>query len=237
MNIYVDLSFLIALFNNITAYAFTRKLKSSKTKKISTILFLIFSSFSVCFYRCDIWWIPLIYLLILNLFYFCFFIKDILIHLFFYFCLIGMQMLFKNHLFINNFLALALDIYALGIVLLININSLVLRVIFIKLIRYFKNQKYVYSVDLIFENKHLKLKAYYDSGNCMTFDSIPVVFIKDENIKTKTLSTIKYQVDKLKDGEIIVKNKRKIRRKVKVSKVSSAYDFNGCECLLNALLL
>ena len=57
------------------------------------------------------------------------------------------------------------------------------------------------------------------------------------DIKTKTLSTIKYQVDKLKDGEIIFKNKRKIRRKVKVSKVSSAYDFNGCECLLNALLL
>lgn len=100
-------------------------------------------------------------------------------------------------------------------------------------------RKYRYNVTVTINAKVYKLSAYFDSGNTMKFNDIPVIFLteefKERNIKYNKLliKGVGEENGEYLKGTILFENR--------VKEVYCAYlnkrSFNGCKCLLNVYLL
>ncbi len=100
-------------------------------------------------------------------------------------------------------------------------------------------KKYRYEVKVTIKDKIYNLKAYFDSGNTLKFNNLPVIFLTDE-LKDKNIDYEQFVVDGIGKenseylkGKILFKNKEKEVYCAYVKKKS----FNGCKCLLNVYLL
>ncbi len=237
MNVYVDLSFLGLLLNALAATLYTASIVGKRRKLLLKIAFIFASSLVIIFYRSS-WYLGAIYLLIIVCIYYQIHIKEVLIYFFFYFSVVLIESLFINQIHLAGILPLAKNTMALFIYISMLLAGLIMRFVLIKLCKYIRHQQFTYQFILISEGKSLKLKGYYDSGNSLTVKELPVIFIKQTNICTPPTKMIEYDPNQLVIGEIELKHKCKhIRQRVLVAKVSGNYDFYGCDCLLNVLLI
>lgn len=114
------------------------------------------------------------------------------------------------------------------------INIVLIKYICILYKLMFKKMKYKYDVIITFEEKVIKCKGYYDTGNTLIYNNKPVIFyhgsINGKNIEFNVASGLGNTT--YTKGSAFLKGKE-----YDVYVASSMSSFNGCEVLLNALMI
>lgn len=103
--------------------------------------------------------------------------------------------------------------------------------------RFLNIRKFQYKVILFINGNIYRKTGYFDSGNTLVYKNLPVVFLSLDLFNEKQfLSYQKVNQDNLItsyiEGKIMINNKVK-----KVIFAHSSKNFNGCDCLLNALVI
>jgi len=114
---------------------------------------------------------------------------------------------------------------------------IIIRFIFFKIIVKLRMHKYIYKVELLIDDKCLKLKAFYDTGNNFVIGSFPVLFLKSKgNLKLGGISSFdSFYKKEFKKALLKYKDKKtEYIKPVLVSEVSEKEDFFGCDLLLNS---
>lgn len=98
-------------------------------------------------------------------------------------------------------------------------------------------KKFVYNVELTISKKTLKLRGFYDTGNCFQIGKLPVIFLK--NNKSNLIGGIStfdtFYKRNFKKGLLKIKTgSNSLIKEVLILEVSNKENFFGCDCLLNS---
>ena len=243
MNAYIDLSIIVFLFNYLLSLVYSFILFDDIKHKIRIIIIsVILSIFS---YIINMFFIPyffimytIIYALVLGVI--CLkYIKIIIVSLIIYYIncalllLIGGCFLYQGTLLISiPFISIFILIQPIYITFIHIVCSLIYK--------YIKNKNYILKCKIIINENIIKDKGYYDSGNIITHNDLPVIFVKGhtsnnngELIKVKGIND--YELKYVAYKGMLVINKKNIN--VYVVFVSNNLSFNGCKILLNKYVM
>lgn len=242
MEAYIDISYIFHLFLSFSTMKFVKMLSNivlDKKKQIiiyitSIILYLNVLLFKECIY-------PNIFYYII-IFFFIFkknFIKPLFIYLFAYYSQISIIRLFTYKIFLYKGIVMIYIPSGFFYVFLLPLLFVIIWLIAKSVKSLIFLKKYRYNVTVMINEKVYKLSAYFDSGNTMKFNDIPVIFLteefKERNIKYNKLliKGVGEENGEYLKGTILFENR--------VKEVYCAYlnkrSFNGCKCLLNVYLL
>ena len=243
MNAYIDLSFIVFLFNYCLSLLYSFIIFDKIKYHIKIIIISII--LSIISFIINMFFIPyffiiftILYALILGVIKLNY-IKIIILSLIIYYfncallLLIGGCFLYKGALLISTpFVSLFILIQPIYVTIIHIISSFIYK--------YIKNRNFVFNCNIMIGEKNLKGKGYYDSGNFLLHNDLPVIFvrkiydssdghlIKIKGINNCELMYIAY------DGILIIKN-RNIN--VYVVFVGEKMSFNGCDFLLNKYVM
>ena len=247
MNIYMDLSVLLLGSMGLTSLFFAKTILNIEIKKISYLfIFIINSIFILLIYTLS--FISLIIIVFINGIYIKIIFKDKYKSAFilFFFCYFGLEIvlyLFSNGLTFKNYLIVITKprgiLYAL--IVPIFFLALICATIFVDKVYRLGN----YKVNAIIQKNDKKalFNAYFDTGNTLKYDGVPVVFCIEENWILDKEELIDIEVSTI-NGNSILKGVKALLRIIDskesyfvyVAFVSSMNSFHGCELLLNAYL-
>ena len=114
------------------------------------------------------------------------------------------------------------------------LNIFAIRYINILLKKMIKRMKYTYNVIVKIDDRVRRYKGYYDSGNTLTYNYRPVIFLRGINSNKK----IEFECANNSSSSSYVKGEVYVNKKYfSVYIASSNRSFNGCDVLLNALTI
>lgn len=239
MDVYLDYSICLNYIIFFFVYLFINRVNYQKNKIKKSLIFSLLLSFVIVVYFLFNNIFVLIYFFLVNLLYFKSIFKSIL-YLFSYLIIALILSVFNEEfILINNYLFLKKEV---GIFIFIIILFSLWCLFFLtnKIVKYFKTSKYVYKVILNVNDEELYLKAYYDSGNTLVINNLPVIFLKaSKGILLGGVSSFDKTYNlKLKKGNLTLINKnKKIDKLVYINTVSEQMNFYGCDILLNNYIL
>jgi len=243
MEAYIDLSIIVYLFNILLSFIYSMiifdNLKYKKTFIIFTIIFLIISGIVNLFYiSFFLIFSMIIYTLFIALFDYKL-VKSLILTLILYYINCSLMLLIGGCFLYNGILLISIPFISL-FVFIQPIYICFIHIIFTLLIKYIKNKGFIYNCIITIENKIYKAKGYYDSGNFLMYDELPVIFIKGDYInnngKLITINTINNDCLTYLAYKGEIKIKRKIKN-VYIVFVNEDINFNNCDILLNKNLL
>ncbi|MCI5745508.1 MAG: sigma-E processing peptidase SpoIIGA [Erysipelotrichaceae bacterium] len=147
--------------------------------------------------------------------------------------LIGGCFLYKGILLISiPFISLFILIEPLYITIIYLLSNIIYK--------YFKYKKFKLKCKIFVENKQFKGMGYYDTGNCLTYNSKPVIFIKGhpfsnqgEVIRIKGINDCLFTYLAY-NGKILI---NKYEKDVYVVFINNNVNFNDCQFLLNKYII
>ena len=111
---------------------------------------------------------------------------------------------------------------------------------FTLLIKYLKNKSFIFKCVISVNGLLYKGKGYYDSGNMLTYNDIPVIFIKgvyhNENGEVIHINTINDESYTYLSYKGLLKISKK-NINVYVVFINEKINFNNCNILLNKYVL
>lgn len=247
MNIYMDLSFVLQIVLGYCSLYLVKSLLVIKVKRIYEVIFILFIGFSIYLIYLPYLLSLLIYFIYVSTFMLIIsrknYFKGMFLYLFCYLLLTFIIDKLSSYNKVYNFLLVIVDekgmlSYLFGPLFLISLY------LSIKLVdNLFHLHNYKTNCYLIKENKKVYYSCYYDTGNVLKIDDIPVIFISKGN----------YIFTLNGDKEIEIESLNK-KEKVKVESclltledkkeyyfvyvcLTDKDNFNGCEILLNAYLM
>ena len=246
MNIYMDLSFLLQICLGYASLYFTKILLVKKSKAYLEVIFILSVGFSIFLVYVSLIQAILIYYVFISIFLLLIFEKNYFKSLFLYFFCYSLLTFIIEHLSIYN------SIY--NFILVINSPKGMLSYLFaplfiislylsVKLVdNLFHLHNYKTSCYLIKNDKKAYYTCYFDSGNTLKHNNIPVIFIskgkyifeieENEEIEIETINDIK----KTKMERCLLSLEDKNESFYVYVILTDKIDFNGCEILLNAYL-
>ena len=243
MEAYIDLSIIVYLFNIILSFIYSMiifdNIKYNKAFIFFTITCLIICGFINLFF------IPyfLIFFMILYGLFIAIFdiklLKSIIMTFLIYYINTSLMLLIGGCFLYQGILLICIPFISL-FVFIQPIYITIVHIIFTLLIKYLKNQKFVFRCEITINELSFKSKGYYDSGNFLIYNDRPIIFVKKNyyskdgiiiNLKTidnKSLSYLAYE------GYLYIKRKRK---DVYIVFVDENMSFNNCDLLLNKYVM
>lgn len=247
MNIYIDLTVLLLGSIGLTSLFFVKTLLNVEIKKISYLfIFIINSILILLIYTLS--FISLVLIILFNGIYIKIIFKNkwkcsLALFFFCYFAIELVLSLFSQGLTIKNYLLVITKpigiLYALMVPIFL--ASLILSTLFVDKVYRLGN----YKVNAIVQKNDKKavFNAYFDTGNTLKYDGVPVVFcIEDHWILDKDGIT-EIEISTI-NGNSKVKGVNALLRIIDsqdsyfvyVAFVPNINSFHGCELLLNAYL-
>lgn len=243
MNAYIDLSFIVFLFNYILSFIYSMiifdNVKYNRKFIFFTIVFVIISGIINLFF------IP--YFLVFSIFLYGLFIslfdlryiKPIYLSLCIYYINCSLLLLIGGCFLYEGMLLISIPYISLFI-LIEPIYMIIIHLIFNFITNIIKYKKYVFKCLITIEENNYYGKGYYDTGNALLYEEKPVIFIKKQIdsingkvIKIHGINDIEFTYLAY-SGTIKIKNKIK---KVYVVYVDNNLNFFNCDFLLNKYLM
>ena len=246
MNIYFDLSFLLQIILGYTSLYFAKTLLIKKTKLYLDVIFSLIIGFSVYLVYIHLFYSILIYLIYVSIFLILIFKKNFIKSVFLYFLCYSLLTYIIDKLSIYN--------ACYNFILVINSPKGILSYIFgplflIGLIlstkivdSLYRLSNYKMSCYLLKEEKKYYYTCYFDTGNTLKYNDVPVIFInkdkypfKLDNVEVIDINGINSTNKSYVQSCLLSLEDKKDLFFVYVVLVEKE-DFNGCEILLNAYL-
>jgi len=242
----MDLSFLLQIVLGYTSLYFAKSLLIVKSKIYLEVIFTVLVGFSIYLVYLNIYLSILIYFVFISIFLLMIFKENYFKSLFLY-------------LFIYSLLTFIIDklsIYNSCYNFILTINSpkgmlsylfgpifLISLILSIKLVdSLFRLHNYKTTCYLLKNNKKVYYTGYYDSGNTLKHNDVPVIFINKDKYLFEVDKKIKVEIESINNQSLIdvqecllsIEDKKESYY-VYVALVDTK-DFNGCEILLNAYI-
>lgn len=247
MNFYIDLTAALLFLQGISGLFFIKNVMGSAIKKRYYIVFGFVSiipllSLYVNYYIVLICNLIVTFLIFRSCFEKQWFIAELLIIIYKLFTQIMILLCFKGIKLRYDFLIVTSPRGALTIIcypLLFLVTFMV--TLFVD--KTFRIGSFKEEIILVINNKKYKLIGYLDTGNIITYNGTPVIFIAKNKISLTDLSFDKEILlktltgeEKIKIGECLINIPHNQDYKFTYIACRNVDDFNGCDCLLNAYL-
>lgn len=246
MNIYFDLSFLLQIVLGYSSLYLAKTLLIKKSKLYLELMFILLVGFSVFLVYLNIYFSILIYFIFISIFLILIFknqyLKSLFLYLFTYSLLTFIIDKLSPYNQCYNFILVinspkGMLSYLFGPIFFISL------ILSIKLVdSLFRLHNYKTSCYLCKNDKKIYYSCYYDSGNTLKHNDVPVIFINKDNylfeleaedeILVKTVNKNDY----LKVEKCLLSIEDKKESYFVYVALVDIKDFNGCEILLNAYL-
>ncbi len=247
MDIYIDLTILMLFFNGICACYFLKMISQKKIKIIYYFLCGIISILDILFFYHNFYLIFFLNITILGILFYFLFKKNFFINLltfimFRYLSNLIIMICFHRLKFYNGlfFIENKFDFF---ILFTYPVIFLLIYLVTLFVDKSYHLSSYKNDVILLLNGKKYKIKAYFDTGNVLLYNQIPVIFmienaspISKDNFKieilTKTINGNKMYFAK----EVLISLDGSEEYKCSYLCLIKKDSFNGCELLLNAYL-
>lgn len=243
MEAYLDLSLIVFVVNFIISFVYSLIIFDRVKYKfhfifISVVLSTIFGIINVLFVPYLLILGMVLYALIMGIFDLKYLKVIIMTLLLYYFndallLLIGGCFLYEGILLIST-------PFVTFFIFLEPIYITILHLLFSMIFKYLKYKNFKVKCSISLDNKEFKGKGFYDSGNSLIYNELPVIFIKGnpisnngEIIRIKGINDYAFSYLAY-DGILKIKNKT---IKVYAVFVGKNMDFNNCEFLLNKFVM
>ena len=241
MDAYVDLSYIFHIVTLVNLPYYFKKILNVKMNKME--LFTLFI-FSIVLYFNVFLFFNYKYLNLVFLFGYFFivykkcFLKYLLLYLLVYYANISTVMLFSDHIYLLNGLVMLNNGLSFFWILSEILNILIIEIIMfsIKSIKLLKNYKI--NVEIAIDDEIIKCSGYIDSGNTLTIDTFPVIFLKEKYFTKKEYKQVLIKGIGTKNCKCF-KTLIFINGQAKevICASGSNEGFKGCDCLINIHLL
>ena len=243
MEAYIDLSFIVFFINYVISFVYSLILFDRLKYKLffivqSMILALIMGIINLLFVPYFFIMGTVLYSLIIGIFNLRY-LKVILSSLMIYYLNCGLLLLIGGCFLYEGFLLISTPFVSFFILIepiYITLIHLVGNILF----KYIKYKNFRIKCFITLDNHHYKGKGYYDSGNCLTYHDLPVIFIKGkplsnngEVIKIKGINDYSFSYLAFK-GTLSIK---KSVKNVYIVFVNKNMNFYNCEFLLNKYVM
>lgn len=248
MNIYIDLSVISLIMNAITSLYMLKQISSKKISFINYLLLSIINALQILYLYLSFYILFIIYIILISLIFIKIFKKEFISYLIVYLLcqyltnLIFMT-LFKEITILNTILLINEKVGGI-IILLYPVINIIIYLMSLLTDKLFKFARFKEEVILYIDNKKYISNAYFDTGNLLLHNNIPVIFMhkkaypmeeKDFIIKIKVKTIIGEKV-LLAKPILLQRSTKKEAKYVYLCLKDSNENFNGCEILLNAYL-
>jgi hypothetical protein len=243
MEAYIDLSIIVYLINITLSFIYAMiifdNIKYNKLFIFFTIICLFFCGFITIFF---IPYFLIFFMILYGLFVAIFdikLLKSIIMSLLIYYINTSLMLLIGGCFLYQGILLVCIPFISL-FVLIQPIYITVVHVFLTLLMKYIKNQKFIFRCEIIINELSFKSKGYYDSGNFLMFNDKPIIFVKKhyynndaiiiklKTIENKNLSYLAYE------GYLYIKRKK---IEVYIVFVDENMNFNNCDILLNKYVM
>ncbi len=243
LSAYIDLSLIVFVFNYVISFIYSMIIFDNVKYRISFIIFNIILAIILAII--NVLYVPylfifglILYGLILGIFNLKL-LKVIFFTLFLHYVNTALLLLIGGCFLYDGILLISIPFVSIFI-LLEPIYFTILHLLFSALIKYFKYKNFIIHCSITLDNKTFKGKGYYDSGNSLLYNELPVIFFKGkpfnnngEIIKIKGINDYSFSYLAYK-GTYSHKN---LKKEVYIVFVKENMDFNNCQFLLNKYVI
>lgn len=243
MNAYIDLSLIVYISNILLSFYYSLiifdNIKVNKVFISITILFFLLSGvINLFLINYFLLFSSILYILLITIFDNKL-IKSLILTIILYYFNCSLMLLIGGCFLYNGILLISIPFISLFIFIQ-PIYICLIHIIFSLIIKYLKNKSFIYKCKIEIENKTYKGKGYYDSGNILLFNELPVIFIngnyQNNNGEIINVKTINNELLTYLGYKGVIKIKKKVKN-VYVVFINENFKFFNCDILLNRYLL
>lgn len=240
---YIDLSIIVFVFNHILSFIYSLiifdNLKYNLYFIIQSILLsiiaLIINMFLIPYFYI---FFTLLYALMMAIFSLKYF-KAILMSIVLFYINYGFLLLIGGCYFYDGLVMISTPFVTLFI-LCIPLYITLIHIIQKKIYNYIKDRKFKIKCKIIYQNNIIKGHGYYDTGNALLYENIPVIFIQGKPIDNNGKVIHIQGINSTSFTYLAYKAKLSIKDTIKdvyIVFIGNKHNFFNCSFLLNKYVL
>ena len=248
MNAYLDLMVISHIIISMVSINFMQIIDCYRLKWRG-FLKLIICNFIQIFFIYLVWWLGYVLFFVLNgIIFFLFYKKKFLRPFIEYICcylFLSLSLsIFSTELTFKNGILIISSPEALLYILFAPLFNLILLLVSRGVDSIYRLGNYKVDAIICVEGKKAKFKCYFDTGNTLKYQGIPVIFCLKRSwpftyinkMDVINVSTVSGNKEMEATKALITFDEQKLSILVYVALIDQEESFNGCECLLNAYL-
>lgn len=248
MNAYLDLMVISHIIISMVSINFMQIIDCYRLKWRG-FLKLIICNFIQIFFIYLVWWLGYVLFFVLNgIIFFLFYKKKFLRPFIEYICcylFLSLSLsIFSTELTFKNGILIISSPEALLYILFAPLFNLILLLVSRGVDSIYRLGNYKVDAIICVEGKKAKFRCYFDTGNTLKYQGIPVIFCLKRSwpftyinkMDVINVSTVSGNKEMEATKALITFDEQKLSILVYVALIDQEESFNGCECLLNAYL-
>lgn len=247
MNAYLDLMLLTHMCLAVSSAHFLNEVSTSRLKRRG-IFKLVALTLPMIFFIYFRFWISLLLILFMHVLIFVLFFKKhflspLLCYLVCYYGLSIAMSLFNEQVSLFHGVCMIHEVKGMLSILILPLFYILLHVVIKGVDALYHLGNYKMDAMMIVNGKKAKFRCYFDTGNTLKYQGVPVIFCLKKNWPFPLSPIGKVRYEGIGEGDemdlesaLISYKNNEDHRLVYVALVENKEGFNGCECLLNAYL-